>query len=311
MKINSNNNLNNLPNLLVVGVAKSGTSSLHQYLSQHPEIFMSKSKEPRFITSQIMDFPLGGPKDNKVEDWYIKDFESYEKLFTEVDKEKIIGESSADTFYFYKKTIPVIKKIFGDPKILIILRNPVSRAYSAYQHLLRDDREHLPLKEALLEEENRIAKNYELIYHYRAVSLYAEALQAFLDNFSQVKVVINEELSYNPKESLKDIFEFLEVDSEIEIDTDTRYNLSGIPRWRFAHEVLFEGRSFLGPIRRFARLFLSKERRAKISRGLMKKNLRRTYIDDQSRKELLALFKEDILKTEQVLKRDLSSWLKE
>lgn len=299
-----------LPNLLVVGVAKSGTSSLHQYLAQHPEVFMSKAKEPRFISSQVMDFPLGGPKDDKVEAWYVKDFEEYKGLFSEVENQKIIGESSADTFYFYEKTIPVIKEYFGDPKILIILRNPVTRAYSAYQHLLRDDRERLPLKEALMQEKNRIDKNYELIYHYKSVSLYAEALQAFLDNFSEVKVVINEELSKNPQESLKDIFKFLGVETNVEINTDTRYNLSGIPRWRFAHQVLFEGRSFMGPLRRVARLFISKERRANISRKLMEKNLQKTFIDEESKKELLSYFKDDIKKTEQILKKDLNHWLK-
>jgi hypothetical protein len=301
---------NKLPNLLIVGVAKSGTSSLHQYLAQHPEIFMSKVKEPRFISSQVMDFPMGGPKDDLVEAWYKKDFEDYKHLFSGVANQKVIGESSADTFYFHKKTIPVIQKYFGDPKILVILRNPISRAYSAYQHLLRDDREHLPLKEALLQEQNRIRENYELIYHYKAVGLYSEALQAFFDNFSNVKVVINEELSKNPKESLKEIFKFLEVDSDVTINTDTRYNLSGIPRWRFAHQVLFEGRAFLEPVRRIARLFLSGERRAKISRRLMEGNLQKAFIDEESKKELQAFFRKDIEKTQQILNKDLSHWLK-
>lgn len=307
----THNNLNKkkLPNFLIVGVAKSGTSSLHQYLAQHPEIFMSKAKEPRFISSQVMDFPMGGPKDDKVESWYIKDFKSYQDLFIEADSEKIIGESSADTFYFHNKTIPVIKEYLGDPKILIILRNPVTRAYSAFQHLKRDDREPLNLKEALLREPERIKNNYELIYHYKAVSLYADGVRAFLDNFTNVKVIINEELAQNPKESLKEIFDFLNVDSNIDINTETKYNLSGIPRWRWAHEVLFEGRNFAGPIRRVVRLFISKQKRKEISRNLMKKNLKRTVLDEESKQELLSYFKDDIRKTESILNKDLSDWL--
>ncbi|MBK6266525.1 sulfotransferase [Marivirga sp. S37H4] len=305
----SKNNQNHLPNLLVAGVAKSGTSSLHQYLSQHSEIFMSKRKEPRFITSQVMDFPMGGPKDRKVESWYIKDFESYKNLFSEAKDESIRGESSADTFYFYEKTIPVIKQYLGDPKIIIILRNPVSRAFSAYQHLRRDEREHLSFEEALEVEYQRIRDNYELIYHYKAVSMYADALTAFLDNFSHVKVVINEELSDNPHENLKEIFNFLGVESEVEVNTATRYNLSGIPRFRYLHEMLFEGKKFMDYTRPVARFFFSAKTRKKISRTLMEKNLQRTHINEHTKIELIEYFREDIQRTEKILNRNLSHWL--
>lgn len=114
-----------LPNLLLVGAAKCGTSSLHKYLDQHTGIFMSKVKEPRFISSQVTPFPLNGPGDHKVEAWYVKNYEDYLKLFEEAGDKQAVGESSADTLYFYKGTIPVIKQYLGDPKIIIMLRNPV------------------------------------------------------------------------------------------------------------------------------------------------------------------------------------------
>src|SRR5688572_32259706 len=98
-----------LPNLLIAGSAKCGTSSLHSYLAQHPEIFMSRKKEPRFITSQCTPLPLKGPKDHRVEKWYVKTFPEYTNLFKEAKAHKVIGESSADNLYFYKYSIPVIK----------------------------------------------------------------------------------------------------------------------------------------------------------------------------------------------------------
>ena len=145
-----------LPNFLLVGAAKCGTSSLHKYLDQHPEIFMSKHKEPRFISSQATPFPLNGPGDHKVEAWYVKNYDDYEKLFEGAGEYPAVGESSADTLYFYKGTIPVIKKYLGDPKIVIMLRNPVKRAFSAYQHLVRDLREDLSFEEGLEREPERI-----------------------------------------------------------------------------------------------------------------------------------------------------------
>src|SRR5688572_32011004 len=102
-----------LPNLLIAGSAKCGTSSLHSYVAQHPEIFMSRKKEPRFITSQCTALPLGGPKDDRVEKWYVKTFPEYCDLFKDAGDFKVIGESSADNLYFYKKTIPVIKQYLG------------------------------------------------------------------------------------------------------------------------------------------------------------------------------------------------------
>ena len=90
----------NLPNFLLVGAAKCGTSSLHRYLDQHPDIFMSKVKEPRFISSQVTPFPLNGPGDDKVEAWYVKKYEDYVKLFDGSDGYRAVGESSADTMYF-------------------------------------------------------------------------------------------------------------------------------------------------------------------------------------------------------------------
>src|SRR5687768_6547415 len=194
-----------LPNFLIVGAAKCGTSSLHKYLDQHPEIFMSKVKEPRFLSSQVTPFPLNGPGDHKVEAWYVKNYSDYIKLFEGSEGYPVVGESSADTLYFYKGTIPIIKKYLGDPKIIIMLRCPLKRAFSAYQYLVRDLREDLSFEDGLVEEHNRIKNNFELIYHYTTASLYYDSVKAFLDNFSSVKVILTEEQEARPQQVLRDI----------------------------------------------------------------------------------------------------------
>ncbi len=109
----------------------------------------------------------------------LKSFEAYKALFEGVT-ENAIGEASADTIYFHKCTIPIIKEKLGDPKIIIILRNPAKRAFSAYQHLVRDERESGSFQEALSKEAYYIENNYELIHHFRAVSHYYEHVQALL-----------------------------------------------------------------------------------------------------------------------------------
>lgn len=300
----------NLPNFLIVGMAKCGTSSLSKYLQKHPEVFISKQKEPRFITSQCMPFPLNGPKDDRVEAWYVKNFEDYTKLF-EGATEKAIGEASADTLYFYKGSIPVIKNYFGDPKIIIILRNPVKRAFSAYQHLVRDSRENLSFDKALQEEGLRVENNWELIYHYTSVSKYYAPVKAFLENFSNVKIIFNEDLSAKPNETLREVFQFLDVNPDFEIDTSVRYNASGVPKSKFVHDFLWEENILKKVARPLVRTFIpSKEKREKFTNKLMAKNMDRLTLSNEHKQKLIAELKEDCLKLEGLLqKKEISKWL--
>lgn len=299
-----------LPNFLIVGATKCGTSSLHKYLDQHPDIFMSKVKEPRFISSQVTRFPLNGPRDNKVEAWYVKNYDDYVKLFEEADGQRVIGESSADTLYFHKGTIPVIKQVVGEPKIIIMLRNPVKRAFSAYQHMVRDLREDLSFEDGLEEEPNRIRNNWELIYHYKACSLYYESVKAFLDNFRDVKIVLTEEQEKRPQQTLRSIFRFLDVDPNFDVNTEIRYNMSGKPKSRWLHEFFFEGniaRKIAQPI---ARTLFSHETRMRIAQKIQEKNLTRLTINPDTAEKLHKYFEEDIQKMEKLLNRDLSLWRK-
>src|SRR5690606_32883708 len=118
---------------------------------------------------------------------------------------------------------------------------PVKRAFSAYQHLVRDGRESLSFEEALKAEPDRIRDNWELIYHYRSVSKYYVPVKNFTENFSRVKVILSDQLEKNTEATLRDVFEFLEVDPTYKIDdTKTKYNVSGKPKSRWLHSVLSE-----------------------------------------------------------------------
>src|SRR5690606_31977764 len=203
--------MNTIPNFLIVGAAKCGTSSFASYLSQHPEVFMTNPKEPRFITSQFTSFPIEGPKANELESWYAKTYEDYIKLFQNVKKEKAIGEASVDNLFFYKQAIPLIKQYFGEPKIIILLRDPVKRAFSAYSHLVRDERESLSFEEALEKQDERRNKNWEFLYSYIDGSRYYEQVKAYLDNFQDVLIIKTEDLHKNPHEVFKTTFSFLDI----------------------------------------------------------------------------------------------------
>lgn len=301
---------NKLPNLLIVGATKCGTSSLHNYLAQHPQIFMTSIKEPRFLSSQVTSFPLNGPLDHRVEAWYVKNYEDYVKLFENSDGFPVVGESSADTLYFHKGTIPVIKKYLGDPRIVIMLRHPVRRAFSAYQHLVRDLREELSFEEGLKEEPNRIRNNWELIYHYKSASLYYESVKAFHDNFSNVKVILTEDQEKRPQQVFRDIFRFLDVDPDFDVNTEVRYNVSGKPRSQWLHNFFFEENMIRKLAQPIVRTLLSQETRIRIAQSIQETNLTRLSINPETKRKLLAFFKEDTGKMERLLNRDLSFWRK-
>ena len=299
-----------LPNFLLVGAAKCGTSSLHKYLDQHPDIFMSRVKEPRFISSQVTPFPLNGPGDHEVEAWYVKEYDDYVKLFEEAGDKPAVGEASADTLYFYKGTIPVIRQYMGDPKIIILVRNPVKRAFSAYQHLLRDLREDLSFEDGLKEEPNRIRDNWELIYHYTAASLYYDSIKAFMHNFSSVKVIVAEDQEQRPKQVVRDVFRFLNVDADCDVNTDIRYNISGAPKLQWLQQFFSKrsvARRLAQPI---VRTLFSDEMRVRISNKIRTKNLTRLTIHPKTERRLQRYFEADIRKMERLLDRDLSAWRK-
>lgn len=269
---------------------------------------MSRKKEPRFISSQVTEFPLRGPLDHKVEAWYVKSFDEYLKLFEDAAGYPVVGESSADTLYFYARTIPVIKQYLGDPKIVIMLRHPVKRAFSAYQHLVRDMRENLSFEDGLAREPERIRDNWELIYHYRAGSLYYESVKAFLDNFTNVKIILTEEQEARPQQTVRDVFRFLDVDPDVDVNTEIRYNMSGKPKSQWIHKFLFEGNVARNLARPIVRRFLSPEARQRIAQKIQEKNLTRLQIKPETKRELSTFFEPEVRRMEALLGRDLSAW---
>ncbi len=302
-----------LPNFLIVGAAKAGTTSLSYYLKQHPEIYISPVKEPKFFTAQFLNFPLRGIGDNLVEKHIIKTFDGYKKLFRwATPQRKAIGEASVDNLYYHKDAIPQIKKYLGNPKIIIILRNPVYRAFSAYTHLVRDGREYLSFEEGLEAEKQRMMENWEFMWYYKDVGLYYEQVKDYLDNFSDVKIFLTEDLEKKALEVVRDIFRFLEVDESFIPDTTVKYNVSGIPKKKIYAKVsrhlntlgsfLERGVNYLFPKKGIKVVGFFEKIRAK--------EVERPKMLESTKISLIEFYKTDILKTQDLIGRDLSNWLK-
>ena len=298
-----------LPNFLIVGAAKSGTTSLYHFLKQHPEIYMSSSKEPKFITSQFLSFPFKGIGDEKVEQNIIKSFREYCNLFKDVNNEKMIGEASADNLYFYDSAIKNIKKYLGNVKIVIVLRDPIERTFSHFCHFIRDEREYLSFEDALKEEENRKKCNWVFGWHYTSVSFYYNQVKAYLDNFNQVKICLFDDLKEDTLGLVKDMYEFLGVDTSFTPDVSIRYNVSGIPKNKFIHKFLKKPNILKNIVKPVVKTLIPQGERRKIIEKIRMRNFQKPQMKPEIREYLKNLYREDILKLQDLIKRDLSSWL--
>jgi hypothetical protein len=298
-----------LPNFLLVGAAKSGTTALYYQLKGHPEIFCSPVKEPCYFSSQVLRLPQPGIGDEKK--FYVKTYGDYCKLFEGTEGKKAIGEASADTIYFYEKTIPLIKQVLGDPRIIILLRNPVDRAFSAYLHLVRDNREALSFEEGLAREEERIRQDWQCMWHYKNRGMYYDQVKAFKTKFSRVKAWLYDDFTREPLAVIKQVCQFLEVNPDFQpADTRSRYNVSGIPRFRSLNNIFLMKNMVQRTLRKAGSLVLTEDGWVKFREKLRAKVYVKAVMKPGTRAYLQQVFREDILKLQDLLDQDLGVWLK-
>ena len=291
------------PNFFCLGASKSGTTSIYKVLNLHPEIFVSSFKEPHFFDNDS-NFSKGL-------DWYLSSF------YKNVKTEKIISDFTPT--YLYNKEAPSrIKNTFGsDLKFMIILRDPVERAYSHYLHTKRDGIEKKSFLESLEKEKIRLIKSdflSNLHYSYISQSKYFEMINRYFNFFprSNFKIYIFEEdFNNNDKLFFEDLFKFLNLKKPKTIKTDIRTNVASKARISFLKKVL-SSNSFLVKI--FKILIPSIPLRRKIRNTIQffnNKPVRKDSLDNSMKKLIFEkYFKEDVRSLEKFLKRDLSVWNK-
>jgi hypothetical protein len=184
-----------LPSFIIIGTMKGGTSSLHHYLKQHPEICMSSRKEPDFF-SKAANFDKGL-------DWYRSLFASRSKVCGEVSPSYSKSHMHRGVPGRLYRTVPAVKLIY-------ILRDPIERMISHYLHSKSRGRQKQLLTEALA------AKSYR--NNYVRTSMYRYQISAFLRRFPLERILIatTEDLKENRTETLRAMFQFIGVDPDFE-----------------------------------------------------------------------------------------------
>lgn len=221
-----------LPNFFIVGAAKSGTTSLYHYLSQHPEVYMSKEKEPAYFNSKNKrpKFEFSGSifkEDfkNNLNAQTLCGFEEYLSLFEGVRDEKAIGEATVD-YLSQPETPDLIFKNRPEAKIIVLLRNPYDTAYSDYLMKQRDGvwNKGVTFLDVLKAEDLEEKDPFALPNLIR-IRFYSQYIEKYIERFSsdQVKVFLFEDLE-NPSHLLEDCFKFLEVSTDFEPDFSIKHN---------------------------------------------------------------------------------------
>jgi len=206
---------NAMPDFLFIGAQKSGTTSLYEYIGQHPQIIPSSKKEVHFFDTKYY----------KGRRWYRSHFPARSQL-----QQKITGEASP-SYLFYPGAAQRIRRSLPEAKLLVLLRDPVDRAISSYYHQQRKGVELLSLKDALDAEEKRLERFRKKLgfgwlshrpsknlrqYAYKTKGLYAMQLKTYFRFFSPQQIWIEqaERFFAEPKWTIREVCQFLEVDDD-------------------------------------------------------------------------------------------------
>lgn len=230
-----------LPNFVVIGASRSGTTSLYHHLTQHPQVYVTPVLEPRFFAFEGSSLNFCGPGDELLKKRIVTKLEDYLALFKGVTQETAIGEISPA--YLSSTSAPSrIYHYIPHAKIIAVLRNPVERAISSFRlERLEGFEPLIDLAEALEQEETRMRNNWSYVWQYKGRGLYYMHLKRYFDIFprNQIKVFLYEDWRNGGVELIKSVLQFLQVDETVGIpysavrhnSTDTfRFNSRGLER---------------------------------------------------------------------------------
>jgi hypothetical protein len=295
-----------LPNFLVIGAGRSGTTSIHSYLAQHPEVFVCAEKSPNFFVSHEPQPPWEGASLRAMARQWIKDPDQYRALFDEAGSSRAIGEVSP--VYLQARSAPErIRAMCPSARLVAILREPVERAYAHFMGRRRDGLERrTDFAEVIREELSRPLPDDVAFGSYLGCGRYHHFLSGYFARFprTNIRVYLYEDLQADPAALMADLFGFLGVDPTFVPDLRRHQGRTGVatnPVARFVWTRSVRIRTTLRP-------WLP---RAIRDRGapMFLRRLARPPLEPVLRRRLSQVFSDDIRRLQQLLDRDLSHWL--
>jgi hypothetical protein len=288
------------PTFLVIGAQKCGTTSLYEYLGQHPEVFMSPVKELRYFSGEAASkdaAAIDGP--------VIPDFSTYCEYFEGAAKHQAAGEVSP-SYIFYPGTAKHIHRHLPNVRLIAILRDPVERAFSEYWHhwkmgrRLKKDFLGFMLSENV-DAEPQLSEYQDCVRR----GLYHRQLKPYFRLFDrhQILILLHEDLKANTEALMQRVYEFIGADTGFAPKTSRAYNRGRMPRRDWKYLVSRVGEWWIN--QRNTEESTRIRYRRRIRRTL---NLKRKFVSEKQRDELSDLFIDDIKRLECMIGRDLGHW---
>jgi hypothetical protein len=299
-----------LPDFLVAGVPKAGTTALHAALSRHPGLFMSPIKEPKFFLTDGPPPSKGGPGDVLTYREHVWQRDRYEALFDAAPPGALCGESTP--LYLYDRlAMRRIRQLIPEVKLIVVLRDPVERAHSNWTHLWSAGLEPIgDFVRACAEEDRRIAAGWASFWHYTGLGQYGQQLDYAFSLFPRESVLVLRywRLVDEPAATLDRICAFLGVETGILPDIP-RENVTAHPERTLAHRAVSFGMRTGNTVGRLLPGNAAKGPMQSLERFLQRGHRERQPLGWQQRQTLLPKFEDDIKLLEKVLGEDFGGWL--
>ena len=293
---------NRLPNFIILGAGKAGTTTLFGSIAQSPDVYAPPKKEIKFFSDDT--------NYQKGVEWYQDTF------FNNAQAYPIRFEVTPVYITFGDKVAPRMKEVYEEYpiKFAVIFRDPVKRAYSHYWHRRRLGHDNLSFNEAIRTEDTRLKQNHHrlypkgnALYGYYHGGCYASLLKPYLEIFpkSSFLFLLQSDLRTNFSGTMDSIFSFLEIESGVELEPIVS-NAASVPRNKFIG-TLYDSLKKT-QIKRLYTSIIPRKQRIKIRDQWVDKPFQYPPMDPEIEDELYVRYQDEIKVLEKIIGRDLSHW---
>lgn len=281
----------NWPNFFIVSAPKSGTTTLYEYFRSVPEVYMPSIKEPEYFAPGIIPFGYDRPMTKQ----------EYLDLFKNVKNESAIGEASTN-YLQNPESAKLIHESVPQARIIIILRDPVQRAYSDYLWNIRSGHEYDNIHDAIYRD-LKIVKEGVKIPKVLESGLYSHHLRRYLDTFDsdQIKIIIFEDLILDVFGTVIEAIKFLGLTSKPSSNLNEAYKEYRLSRGKFAKSIVTSKK-----VAKIAlKLIPNSSTRRALREQLLEKKSTKPKLPNKERLLLEDFYINDVIKLEKILKRSL------
>lgn len=285
--------------MMIIGAQKAGTTALKNYLGEHPQIHTHPQMEFTYYT-----------RDEEYEDDFERVFDRYFGEFPGSDERKVVAKGAA--MYFNKESMRRLAADFPECKIVLVLREPVERTYSAYQMEVFSGW----LKQSISDIIPVMQRNDEQDMFYQSFiikSLYSVHLPFIYEYFpkEQVRIILYEDLRKDSVAVCRSLYEWLDTDPEFTPDTGKKHNVSRKARSELLSNIISNLKKNDNPVKRLAKAVLPYSTFTRIGNSLVEMNKsskKMEPLDDHTRQKMKEYFKPYNEKLKELSGVDVDHW---